>query len=160
MLKNFWTVKNLCFAAITAALYAGITLLFQPISFGAVQFRISEALTLLPIMFPQAIPGLTIGCLLANLLGSATPWDIVLGTLASLWAAYSTYLLRKNIWIAAIPPVACNALVIGLMLHFVFELPLLETMFSVGFGQAVVVYILGVPLMKTLEKIKLPKWLV
>ena len=159
-MKNFLTVKNLCFSAIVAALYAGVTLLFQPISFGAVQFRISEALTLLPMMFPQAIPGLTIGCLLANLLGSATPWDIVLGTLASLWAAYSTYLLRKNIWIAAIPPVACNAVIIGLMLHFVFALPLLETMASVGFGQAVVVYVLGVPLMKTLEKIRLPKWLV
>ena len=160
MEKKAWSVKKLCFAAITAALYAALTLLFQPISFGAVQFRISEALTLLPVLFPQAIPGLAVGCLVANLIGSATIWDVIFGTLATLGAAVWTYTMRKNIWLAAVPPVVCNAVIVGLVLHVAFELPLLMTMLTVGFGEAVVVYLLGVPMMKALGKIHLPKWLV
>ena len=161
MNKGFWTVKNLSFAAIVGALYTVLTLAFQPISFGPVQFRIAEALTLLPVLFPQAIPGLAIGCLLSNLLGGFGVWDVVFGTLATLLAALWTYSMRKNIWLAAVPPVVCNAVIIGAMLYFLIaEALLIPTMLSVGFGQAVVVYLLGVPLVKTLQKIHLPKWLV
>ncbi|HPR77140.1 MAG TPA: QueT transporter family protein, partial [Candidatus Limiplasma sp.] len=80
MRKPSVSAKYITLSAIIAALYAAITLLFAPISYGPVQFRISEALTLLPVLFPQAIPGLTLGCLIANLLGSATPWDVIFGT--------------------------------------------------------------------------------
>ena len=160
MNKGMFSVKSLCFSGIVAALYIALTLAFQPISFGAVQFRISEALTMLPVLFPQAIPGLAVGCLLSNLLGGMHMADVVFGTLATLIAAVATYqIYRKyeNIWLAALPPVLCNAVIIGLLLHFLFDLPLLATMLSVGFGQAVVVYVLGVVMIKALEKIDL-KW--
>ena len=65
--------KSLCLSALIAALYAALTLAFQPISYGAVQFRISEALTLLPVLFPQAVPGLTLGCLISNLFNPMAP---------------------------------------------------------------------------------------
>ncbi len=160
MNKSLLTTKNLCFSAIVAALYAGLTLAFQPISFGAVQFRISEALTLLPVLFPQALPGLTVGCLIANLVGSATPWDVVFGTLATLLAAIATYRLSQNIWLAALPPVLVNGVVVGLVLHYTLQFPLWETMGTVALGEAVVVYALGIPMIKALQRIKLPSWLV
>ena len=90
--------KNLCLSALIAALYAALTLAFQPISYGAVQFRISEALTLLPVLFPQAVPGLTLGCLISNLFNpmGATVYDVVFGTLATLIAAVITWRMRAG----------------------------------------------------------------
>lgn len=154
-MKKFshFTVRDLTIAAVIAALYAALTVVFAPISYGAVQFRIAEALTLLPIVLPQAIPGLAVGCLLSNLIGGYGVWDVVFGTLATLAAAVLTYGLRKNIWFAAIPPVAVNAVVIGLLLHFVLELPFIPTMASVGLGQLVVIFALGIPLILALQKI-------
>ena len=95
--------KNLCLSALIAALYAALTLAFQPISYGAVQFRISEALTLLPVLFPQAVPGLTLGCLISNLFNpmGATVYDVVFGTLATLIAAVITWRMRASIWVRA-----------------------------------------------------------
>ncbi len=154
-MKKFsqFTVRDLAIAAVIAALYAALTVVFAPISYGAVQFRIAEALTLLPILLPQAIPGLAVGCLVANLVGGYGIWDVVLGTLATLIAAMLTYGLRKNIWLAAAPPVVVNAVIIGGLLHFVLQLPLLPTMATVGLGQLAVVYILGIPLMLALSKV-------
>lgn len=147
MKKPSFSTRDLTVSAIIAALYAAITLLFAPISYGPVQFRISEALTILPALMPQAIPGLTLGCLLANLLGSATPWDVIFGTLATLLASVLTRRLKKNLWIAALPPVVCNAIIIGLVLHFTLaDVLLWPTIAFVGLGEAVVVYALGVPL--------------
>ena len=147
MKKPSFTTRDLTVAAIIAALYAAITLLFAPISYGPVQFRIAEALTILPVLMPQAIPGLTLGCLLANLLGSATPWDVIFGTLATLLASLLTRRLKKNIWIAALPPVVCNAVIVGLVLHFTLaDVLLFPTIAFVGLGEAVVVYALGVPM--------------
>lgn len=154
-MKKFsqFSVRDLAVAAVTAALYAALTVAFAPISYGAVQFRIAEALTLLPVLFPQAVPGLAVGCLAANLIGGYGIWDVVFGTLATLIAAMLTCGLRKNIWLAAVPPVLVNAVVIGLLLHFVLQLPLLPTMGTVGLGQLAVVYVLGVPLLASLARI-------
>ncbi len=154
-MKKFshFTIRDLAIAAVIAALYAALTVVFAPISYGAVQFRIAEAFTLLPVLFPQAIPGLAVGCLISNLIGGYGLWDVVLGTLATLAAALLTYGLRRNIWLAAIPPVLTNAVVIGLLLHFMLQLPLLPTMATVGLGQLAVVAILGVPLIFALSKI-------
>lgn len=149
------SVRDLTVAAVTAALYAALTVVFAPVSFGAVQFRVAEALTLLPVLFPQAIPGLAVGCLAANLIGGYGIWDVVFGTLATLAAALLTYRLRRNVWLAAAPPVLTNAVVIGLMLHFVVKLPLLPTVATVGLGQLAVVYILGVPLTYALSRVPL-----
>ena len=154
MKKPSFSLNDLTIAAAIAALYAALTLLFAAISYGPVQFRVAEAFTLLPVLFPQAIPGLTLGCLLANLLGSATPWDVVFGTLATLLAAVLTRRLRKNVWLAAAAPVLCNAVIIGLVLHFTLADALLwPTIGSVGLGEAVVAYGLGVPFVLALRRI-------
>ena len=156
-MKKFsqWTIHDLTVAAVIAALYAALTVVFAPISYGAVQFRIAEALTLLPILFPQAIPGLAVGCLVSNLVGGYGIWDVVFGTLATLIAAVLTYRLRKQIWLAAAPPVLVNAVVVGLMLHFVLALPLLPTMATVGLGELAVVVVLGIPMIYALTRVPL-----
>lgn len=161
MSQRFFTTKNIAFSAAIAALYAALTLLLQPISFGAFQFRISEALTLLPVLFPQSILGLSVGCFIANLLGSPTPWDVIFGTLATLLAALATYNLRRQkLWIAALPPVLFNAIIIGLMLYFTAnagDFALTFTILSIGFGQAVVCYLLGIPLILALKRLPLDR---
>ena len=154
MKKPSISVRDLTVAAVIAALYAATTLLFAAVSYGPVQFRVSEAFTLLPVLFPQAIPGLTLGCLIANLLGSATPWDVIFGTLATLVATVLTRIWRKRVWVAATAPVVCNAIIIGLVLHFTLaDVLLLPTIVSVGLGEAVVCYVLGVPMILALSRV-------
>ncbi len=159
MSKKLWSLQTLCFSAILAALYTALTVLLPFLSYGPVQFRLAEALTLLPVLFPQSIPGLVLGCLLSNLIGSGTPWDVVFGTLATLLAALLTYRLRRNIWLAAAAPVLVNGVVVGLVLHLALGFPLLSTMLSVAFGEACVLYLLGIPLVRALGKVTLPSWL-
>lgn len=154
--KRF-SVRSLCVAAIIAALYAALTLGFQAISYGAVQFRISEAMTLLPVLFPEAVPGLAVGCLISNLFNpmGATIYDVVFGTLATLLAAILTRRIKGSIWLRALPPVLCNAVIIGLVLTYAYGIDLLwMNMLTVGIGQAVVCYGLGVPLVRILQKQK------
>lgn len=151
-------VRAICLGAIIAALYTALTLVFQPISFQQVQMRISEAFTLLPVLFPEAVPGLAIGCLLSNLLAGANPYDVVFGTLATLMAAILTRRLRRNHWLAALPPVICNGVIIGLVLTYAYGIDALWlNMLTVSVGQAVVCYALGVPLVKALSHTGLPK---
>ena len=134
---------------------------FQPISYGAVQFRISEALTLLPVLFPQAVPGLTLGCLISNLFNpmGATVYDVVFGTLATLIAAVITWRMRASIWVRALPPVLCNAIIVGLVLTYAYGIDMLwMNMLTVGLGEAVVCYVLGVPMIKLLSRQDLSRW--
>ncbi|MBE5771762.1 MAG: QueT transporter family protein [Clostridiales bacterium] len=150
-MKNFFTVKNLCLSGIIAALYAGLTILLQAFSFGAVQVRVSEAMTLLPLLTPAAIPGLAIGCFIANLICS-TWQDWVFGTMATLIAAILTRKLRKNVYLAAAMPVLANALIIGPMLYWMFGGSWLLNILTVGVGEAIACFLLGIPLIKSLEK--------
>ena len=150
-MKNFFTVKNLCLSGIIAALYAGLTILLQAFSFGAVQVRVSEAMTLLPLLTPAAIPGLAIGCFIANLICS-TWQDWVFGTMATLIAAILTRKLRKNVYLAAAMPVLANALIIGPMLYWMFGGSWLLNILTVGVGEAIACFLLGLPLIKSLEK--------
>ncbi len=157
MWKRILSPRGLTISAAIAALYAVLTLV-ATFYFGEVQFRVSEALTLLPVFFPEAIPGLFIGCLIANLLMGAVPLDIVFGSLASLLAALLTYFLRKNRYVAAVPPVIVNALIVGIVvLHFAYGAPMLASIFYVAVGQAASCYVLGLPLLKALEKTGLTK---
>ena len=134
MFKKLLTTRSLCTSAVIAALYAALTLLLAPISYGSIQLRVSEAMTLLPIVLPQAIPGLFIGCLIANLYtGMLT--DIIFGSLATLIAAIGTYCLRKKPLLAAACPVIANAVIVGLVLATTFNLPLLLTMGEVALGE-------------------------
>ena len=105
MKEKRFNAKFMAQGAIIAAMYAALTILFAPISYGAVQVRISEAFTILPLFTPAAIPGLFIGCLLANILGGAIVWDIIFGSLATLIGAALGYLLRFNRWLVPIPTI-------------------------------------------------------
>ena len=146
------SAKSIAAGGLAAGLYIALTALFAPMSFGAIQFRVSEALTLLPILSPAAVPGLFIGCLLSNLILGA-PWqDILFGSLATLLAAILTRLLRRNQWLAALMPVIMNGLIVGGMLSIVYALPFLATAATVALGEAAVCYMLGLPLVGLLHK--------
>ena len=90
-------VLTLVYGAAIAAIYVVLTMVFLPISFGPIQFRISELLCVLPYFTPAAIPGLFIGCLLANFLGGAAALDVIFGSIATLIGAVGSYLLRKTV---------------------------------------------------------------
>ena len=155
MKRNWFSVRSLCLSSIIAALYAALTLGFQAISYGAVQFRVSEAMTLLPILFPEAVPGLTVGCLISNLFNpmGATIYDIVFGTFATFLAAFLTWRIRKSLWLRALPPVVCNAVIVGMVLTYAYGIDMLwVNMLTVGLGEAVVCYMLGLPLIRVLRK--------
>lgn len=146
-------VKNLVKAGIIAALYVVLVVVFSYSSFGPIQFRIAEMLTILPLFTPAAIPGLFIGCLLANVLGGAVFLDIVFGSLATLVAAYMSYRLRKKEWLVPVPPVLINAVVVGIILKFVYAeaASVWVLMGSVFLGQMVSAYGLGMILLKALK---------
>jgi uncharacterized membrane protein len=143
-------------AAIIAALYTALVLIFQFSSFGPVQFRIAEALTILPYFTPAAIPGVTIGCFLSALLSGADPIDMVFGSLATLFAAFLSYQLRGNKYLVPIPPIVVNAIVIPFVLKAAYgeaqPVPLL--MLSIGAGQFVAAGVLGLVLLFALDKVK------
>ena len=112
--------QRLTQGAVIAAVYVALTLVFAPISFGPMQLRVSEALTILPLFTPAAIPGLFVGCLLANLLGGCAVLDIVLGSIATLIGAALGYVLRKNRWLVPIPAVVSNAIIIPFVLRVAY----------------------------------------
>lgn len=143
--------KLLTQAAVIAALYAVLTIIFQPISFLQTQVRVSEALTVLPMFTPAAIPGLFIGCLVANIFSPVGVLDIIFGSLATLTAAFLSYKMPKR-YLVPLPPIVVNGVVIGLLLNYVLNLPLLASMLWVALGQAIACYGLGYPLILVLEK--------
>ena len=151
-MKKLFTARSITLSAAIAALYAALTLLLAPISYGDWQCRVSEALTMLPLLMPQAIPGLIVGCILANLLGpSAGIIDIVFGSLATLIAAIGTWYFRKNKWLAAACPVVANSVIVGLVLSLSFNLPFFLTAIQVAAGELLAVLV-GLVLIKALEK--------
>lgn len=143
-------------AAVIAAIYVVLVFIFQLSSFGPIQFRIAEVLTILPYFTPAAIPGVTIGCLLSNLIFRADILDTVFGSLATLIAAFLSYKLRWNKYLVPIPPIVVNALIIPFILKYAyFEAnPIPIMIFSVGAGQVVSAGILGMVLLFALDKIK------
>ena len=143
-------------AGSAAALYVALTMLSSllGIASGAVQVRLSEALCILPCFTSAAVPGLYIGCLLANLLTGCAPWDIVFGSLATLIGAVGTRLLKDHRYLAPIPPIAANMVIVPLILRFVYG----ETsavwflMLTVGAGEVISCGILGEALYSALKK--------
>lgn len=140
--------------SIIASLYAALTIALAPISYGPVQVRVSEALTVLPYLTPAGIPGLFIGCVVANVYGGLGIYDIVGGSLCTLLAAFLTYLLsraRKPI-LAPLPPVVVNALGVSLYLHFLFKLPYWLTVAYITLGELAACFVLGYPLLVIILK--------
>ena len=131
--------KELSLAAIIAALYVALTSLSASLglAIGPIEFRFSEALTVLPVFTSAAIPGLSIGCLISSILIGANPWDLVLGTLATLIGAVGTRLLRKFNHLSLLPPILSNTLIIPPILYYVYgfqsaALPVLYLTFFIG----------------------------
>lgn len=132
--------------AVIAALYVVLTVTFAPISFGPMQVRISEMLMILPMFTAAAVPGLFIGCLLANLLAGAVIWDVIFGSLATLIGAWLGYRLRENRWLVPLPAVFSNTLIIPFVLRYGYgfaEIPLILMAAYIAIGEIVGCYALG-----------------
>lgn len=156
-MKQFLNAKNLALGAMIAALYVVLTVVFEPISFGPMQCRVSELLTILPLFTPAAILGLFVGCLIGNLVGGALLLDVILGPIATLLAAILTYVLRTRRPVALLMPVICNALIVGPYLPFLYspEIPVIVSMLAVALGEVIVCFALGLPAAKLIDRIHL-----
>ena len=141
-------------AAAIGAIYVVLTLLFAPLSYGEVQVRFSEALTILPYFTPAAIPGLFVGCILANLLGGAIPVDIIFGSIATLIGAVFTYKQRGNKWLAPVPPILANMIIVPFVLYYGYgvNLPIPLMMLTVGAGEVISCGVFGMIILTALSK--------
>ena len=143
-------------AAMIAALYVVLTFLSNALGLanGAIQLRLSEALTVLPFFTPAAIPGLFTGCLISNMLTGCAPFDILFGSLATLLGAVGTRVMRKSKWLAPVSPIVANTLIIPFVLMYVYELPggIFYFMLTVGIGEILSCGVLGLLLLQTLSK--------
>jgi len=160
-MKKSYTQKITMGAAI-AALYVVLTLIANAFGLAnyAIQVRFSEALTVLPFFTPVAIPGLFVGCILSNILTGAMPLDVIFGSIATLIGAVFTYVFAKKFpnkkWLAPIPPIVSNTIIVPLILAYVyqFEGSIPYFMLTVGIGEIISCGILGIILLKALEKRK------
>ena len=144
-------------AAMIAAIYVVLTYVFAPFSFGEVQIRIAEALTILPVFTPAAIPGLFVGCIVGNILGGAILPDIIFGSIATLIGAFFTYKLRNTgRWTAPIPPIVSNIVIVPLVLRYGYgiNLPIPFMMLTVGAGEFISAGVIGMILLGALSKYK------
>ncbi|MCI9361193.1 MAG: QueT transporter family protein [Hungatella sp.] len=152
--KSDKTIYFMVHGAVIAAIYTVLTMLFAPISFGPVQFRISEALCILPFFTPAAIPGLFLGCFLSNLLCGSAMLDVVFGSIATLLGALGSYRLRKTKWAVCIPPIASNTIIIPWVLRYAYgSVDLIPVaMLTVGIGEILAIGVLGNMLLVMLER--------
>lgn len=164
MLKN--TSVKLIRIGVIAGLYVALSFFTLPVSGGVMQFRISEGLTLLPLLYLESVPALFVGCLIFNLLSGLPVYDVLFGSLITLFAALFTYFSGKilknkplKIIVGGIFPVMLNALILPLLWYWFSEL---KTMYFISFAflfisQSVSVYVIGVPLYLCMDKIKLKR---
>ena len=149
-------IRFLCQGAIIAALYVVLTFVARLLGLdsGVIQLRFSEALCLLPILFPPAIVGVTLGCFLANLLSGAVILDVIFGPIATLIGALGTYLLRRHKYLATLPPILSNAIIIPFVLAYGYgasdSIPFM--MLTVGLGEFISIFLLGLALIPILKK--------
>ena len=151
------TAPGIAVGGMIATLYVVLTYLANAfgLASGAIQVRISEALTILPVFTTSAIPGLTVGCVLANLVTGCLPWDIVFGSLATLLGAIGTRMMRKKPMLAWIPPVISNMAIIPIVLQQVYGVPdaWWYLVLTVGAGEVISCGLLGVLLYRAAVKI-------
>ena len=153
--------KQITQGAMIAALYVVLTMLSRLLGLdsGVIQVRFSEALCILPCFTPAAIPGLFAGCILANLLAGAMIWDVIFGSLATLIGAIFTYKLRHNRFLAILPPIVSNTIIIPFVLAYAygFNGGIPYFMLTVGIGEVVSCGILGLILHSAMKKLKIFK---
>ena len=161
--------KNVTFmvqAAIIAALYVVLSFVANALGLAShtIQVRFSEALCILPFFTPAAIPGLWIGCLIANLATGAVIWDIIFGSIATLLGAIGTYLLRRHKFLCTLPPVIANMIIVPFILVYGYGIPrvylknvdvtIIFNAMTVGIGEVISVCVLGSILLNVLNKYK------
>ena len=155
---SYARTQFLVWSAAIAAVYIVLTTIAAGfgIASGAIQVRFSEALTVLPFITPAAVPGLTIGCLVSNILTGCVLPDIIFGTLATFLGAVSSYALRKNRWLVSIPPIVSNTLIIPFVLTYAYHIPggIPFFMLTVGAGEVISCLILGQILLTAILPIK------
>lgn len=145
-------IKMISKLSIVAALYVALTLGLAPISYGAIQFRISEALMILIFFAPEYGISLALGCFISNAAGSSIGWpDMVFGTLATVLSVLMMLVTKKHKFISTLWPVVINGLIIGAELHFVFEIPFWITAAQVALGEFIVVSLIGYSIFKTIN---------
>lgn len=140
-------MKSVIRVALVGSLYAVLTMLLAPISYGPVQVRIAEALTVLPYIRRAYMWGLFGGCIVANIYGGLGIWDIIGGSLCTLVAGFLTSIMPKP-QLAPLPPVVVNAFGVSLYLHFIFKLPYLVTVAYIALGEAIACFALGYPFLR------------
>ncbi|KHD38541.1 transporter [Clostridium acetobutylicum] len=155
------TLRILISNALIAAVYAVLTLTLYFSAYGQIQVRVAEALTILPFFSGYYIVGLTLGCFVANIF-SIMKMDMLFGTLATFIAACLTYFIGKSKvkfkkYIAPLPPVIVNAVIVGMELKIVTHAPFLVNAICVGAGELIACYVFGLPLLAVIEKNKVLK---
>ena len=147
------SIKYIVQAAVIAGIYAAITIALSPLSYGPIQIRASEALTVLPALTPAGIPGLFIGCIISNILSPYGLLDLICGSLATLIAAFFSCRLREKPLLVPLPPIIANGLIIGIMLKYAYGVPfpLPLCILSVAAGEMIACYAIGYPLYKVLK---------
>ena len=155
---SYARTQFLVLSAAIATIYIVLTTIAAGfgIASGAIQVRFSEALTVLPFITPAAVPGLTIGCLVSNILTGCVLPDIIFGTLATFLGAVGSYALRKNRWLVSIPPIVSNTLIIPFVLTYAYHIPggIPFFMLTVGAGEVISCLILGQILLTAILPIK------
>jgi len=156
MKNNHNRTEFIMYSALIAAIYVVLCVMFQPISYGAIQVRVAEALTILPYFTPAGIPGVTIGCLLSNILSGANILDIVFGTIATLIGACGSYALRKYKYLVPLPPIIANTIIVPWVLKFAYgeALPIPFMMLTVGVGEVLAAGVIGMIFLLVLERYK------
>lgn len=150
MKKSHYLVR----ISLIAALYVTINIVFAPISYGPIQVRLAEALSVMPFVDPAAIGGLFIGCVISNFWGGLGIIDVIGGSFFTLIAAIITYKMKKPVY-APIPPIIINAFGISLYLHLIFNIPYWLTLLYISIGQIVACFLIGYPLLLVLLKRKI-----
>ena len=149
-------VRFMTQAAMIAAIYVVLTIFISAFNLasGAIQIRISEALTILPAFTPAAIPGLFLGCLISNLITGAMLPDIIFGSLATLLGALGSYFVRKWKWAVPVPPILSNMIIIPFILAYVYQIPggVPYFMLTIGVGEVISCGALGMILYGTIAK--------
>lgn len=139
-------------AAMIAAVYVVLCAAFAPISYGEIQVRVAEALVILPFFTPAAIPGLFVGCVIANVMGGSIMLDVVFGSLATLIGAVGSWHLRSNRFLVLLPPIMANTMIVPYVLRYGYGVPLPVPfmMLTVGIGEVIAVGVLGNVLLNVL----------
>lgn len=150
-MKNFFHTKNLVRTAMVAALYGALTWALSSLSYGPIQFRLTEIMVLLAFIDSAYVPGLVLGCIIANIFSPMGFVDMAFGSFATLIAVF-LIIKTRNLFLATLYPTIANGIIIAIELYFILKLPFLLSFGEVALGEFIVVTCLGYPIFKAILK--------